>query len=207
MLDNFKGNLSWVHAREGHAGKVYWPGGQSGVTLDPGVDLGYIDKNIVSLMYRDIMTPKQFGDVMRVRGYRGIDAKNIIPKLRHLTKFRISREEAEHIFPYVADKYWNETVERWPQILDAPPSVQTAILSLTYNRGPENRHLNILKTYFRKEDWEGLGNELMRMQQNHKLPGIRLRRRQEGKLILDNWKREVEFQKVEYVEPLPLKTL
>ena len=39
-LPTFEGDLLWVHQLEGHAGRPYWPEGESGVTLDPGIDLG-----------------------------------------------------------------------------------------------------------------------------------------------------------------------
>ena len=37
-LPSFRGDLLWIHAWEGHRGRLYWPGGASGVTLDPGLD-------------------------------------------------------------------------------------------------------------------------------------------------------------------------
>ena len=41
LLPRFRGDLGMVHTLEGHAGRAYWPKGKSGVTLDPGVDLGH----------------------------------------------------------------------------------------------------------------------------------------------------------------------
>lgn len=208
LLKKFKGDLHWIHAREGHAGKAYWPGGQSGVTLDPGVDLGYIDQTIFNELYSDKMDANQLADAIRVSGYHGEDARRKLSRTRHLKKFRISREDAEDIFPYVADEYWNKTVERWPDIITAPPCVHTAVLSVTYNRGPENRHLKILDQFIESEDWEGLGTALTQMQQNHKLPGIRKRRRLEGELVLRNHVKEsYRRQRLERMEPLPLERL
>ncbi|MEK6709483.1 MAG: peptidoglycan-binding protein, partial [Nitrospinota bacterium] len=43
LLPGFAGDLEWVHARESHHGSPYWPKGNSGVTLDPGFDLGHAD--------------------------------------------------------------------------------------------------------------------------------------------------------------------
>ena len=208
LLKKFRGDLHWIHAREGHAGKPYWPGGQSGVTLDPGVDLGYIDQSIFEELYSELMDANQLADAKRVSGYHGDDARNALSRTRHLKKFRISREDAEDIFPFVADDYWKATLDRWPTLTTAPPCVHTAMLSLTYNRGPENRHLKILDQYIESEDWEGLGTALTQMQQNHKLPGIRKRRRLEGELVLRNYRKELARRaNVKKVEPMPLERL
>lgn len=207
MLNNFTGDLNWVHAREGHAGKPYWPGGQSGVTLDPGVDLGYIDESVFYEMYEDMMSEGQIADVRRVLGIKGDKANRMLAQLQQLKKFRISRFQAEHIFPYVADDYWVAALDRWSGLLIAPPSVHTAVLSLVYNRGANNRHLDSINKYFENQDWEGLGNAIKRMQQNHKLPGIRKRRRQEGNYILDRYEEEVKFPDLNRMEPKPLENL
>ena len=148
MLNKFTGDLHWVHAREGHAGKPYWPGGQSGVTLDPGVDLGYIDESVFYEMYEDMMNEKQIADVEKILGVKGDQANRMLPGLRSLMKFRISRFQAKHIFPYVADDYWVGALSRWPGLLIAPPCVHTVILSLVYNRGVDNRHLDVIDKYF-----------------------------------------------------------
>lgn len=51
FLQSFRGDLEWIHAREGHLGKPYWPGGASGITLDPGVDLGHVPLDCVEDLY------------------------------------------------------------------------------------------------------------------------------------------------------------
>lgn len=193
MLDNFSGKISWIHKREGHAGKAYWPGGQSGVTLDPGVDLGYIDRQLFLLMYGELMSQAQIADAVRVSGYHGEEAKHFLSTANNLKQFKISREEAEKIFPFVADKYWIDTLARWPKLSEAPSCVQTALLSLTYNRGPANRGLNILNDLISGANWKGLGTAISKMQQDHQLDGIRKRRRLEGALILNNYQKETKI--------------
>ena len=64
-LKGFRGNLSWVHAREGHAGKVYWARGASGVTLDPGIDLGYVSLSILQKAYKPLLPPDQYAAVKK----------------------------------------------------------------------------------------------------------------------------------------------
>ena len=59
QLGQFHGDLDWVHRQEGHAGHPYWPGGASGVTLDPGVDLGQAAASLIGL-YEPLTTAEQF---------------------------------------------------------------------------------------------------------------------------------------------------
>ena len=70
-LKGFHGNLNWIHAREGHAGRAYWPGGASGVTLDPGVDLGHAKTSLVEEAYEGILLQDQFDAVRKVFGIKG----------------------------------------------------------------------------------------------------------------------------------------
>ena len=66
---------------------------------------------------------------------------------------------------------------------DTPGSVQTALLSLAYNRGPRNPRLDPLAAPMDARDWAGAADVIANMQQDHELPGIRSRRRREAGFI------------------------
>lgn len=185
-MDNFIGDLSWVHTREGHAGKPYWPGGMSGVTLDPGVDLGHIDKNILIANYSHLMTASQLQEAIELKGITGRAAEQKLDQLKDLSEFRITDKQAEKIFPRVAEPYWNGVLARWPDAAHAPAEVQTVLLSLAFNRGFNNKRLEVMTEYIKRHDWKKLGNVIYNMQQDHLLPGISFRRRLEGSLILNS---------------------
>ncbi len=55
-LPGFRGDLEWVDLQEGHHGVPFWPGGGSGVTVDPGIDLGQADASLVDL-YQPLVSP------------------------------------------------------------------------------------------------------------------------------------------------------
>lgn len=185
-MKNFTGNLEWIHLREGHYGRPYWPGGMSGVTLDPGVDLGHVLPEVLSLAYGNIMTRKQLNEALSLKGVTGNRAEQALFSLDALNDFRISRDQAAEIFPVVVEPYWSGLIKRWPNIENAPPPVQTALLSLSFNRGFNNSKLEILTESIFRSDWRRVGEMIEDMQQDHMLEGIRLRRRQEGELILNN---------------------
>lgn len=185
-MKNFTGDLSWIHEREGHNGKPYWPGGMSGVTLDPGIDLGHVDRGIVLDAFASRMTAEQLNEALKLKGVTGKAAQKALSGLVHLQDFRISKEEATSIFHFAVEPYWNGIQKRWPILSCAPPSVQTALLSLAYNRGYNNAKLEVLTEAIHRQDWLGVGEMIGKMQQTHVLSGIRRRRRLESRLILDD---------------------
>ncbi|MDH3602635.1 MAG: peptidoglycan-binding protein [Candidatus Tectomicrobia bacterium] len=185
VLEGFHGDASWVHAREGHAGKPYWPGGASGVTFDPGVDLGHAQATLVEQLYASLLTAGQLAAAQKVYGIQGADAEVALDADTTLQSIRISRSQADTIFPFAAKPYWDAVVQRFAGIdaADTLGSVQTAMLSLAYNRGAGNRALEDLKQPIADKDWSRVAEIIGSMQQDHQLEGIRSRRRMEAELI------------------------
>ena len=190
-LDQFVGDPGWVHAREGHRGRPYWPGGQSGVTLDPGVDLGHIQQSLFRALYSSILSKKEITSLERFFGFKGENAKAALRLHPELKEIKIITSQAMEVFPYAAEPYWNGISRRFPVLKEkgTPGSVQTVMLSLAYNRGILNGHLDCLKSELKNKQWEEVAKTVGGMQQNHELEGIQLRRRQEGWII----KAELEF--------------
>ena len=183
-IPGFHGDASWVHRQEGHSGSAYWPGGASGVTLDPGFDLGAGDWNLFEQHYAPLLTEAQRYACRMCRGVQGASAKALLRQYRTaLTSIRISRARADELFPLIATPFWKGIVARFPRLAYAPPGVQTAMLSLAYNRGVLNKGLAGLGDNIGRDDWKGLAREIHAMQQLHVLPGIRRRRRAEARLI------------------------
>lgn len=192
-LPGFHGDLHWIHQREGHAGKPYWPGGASGITLDPGLDLGQAKPELIKSAYHDLLSTEQWQAVESVMGITGDAAKKKLhdtddPMYSALNSIRVSRETADPIFTLVASPYWKDACKRFPGLGDesTPNAVQTAMLSIVYNRGVYNKGLLCLKPLIEHHDWQKMGHTIVGMQQSHKLPGISKRRRMEGELILKN---------------------
>ncbi len=185
-LKYFHGDLNWVHAQEGHAGKVYWPGGHSGVTLDPGVDLGHIDASLFDDAYKSLLSPEAINACRCVLGLKGEAAKAAMHNLSSaFSSVQISRQIAAGIFPFIADPYWRKISKRYPPLTQdqCPGEVQTALLSIAFNRGASNPKLSVMDNAILSKNWIMLADVIGNMQQDHKLKGIRLRRQQEAQLI------------------------
>ncbi len=87
--------------------------------------------------------------------------------------------------PHAATPYWDGIIKRFSALAQpgALPSVQTVLLSLSYNRGPNNSDLAQLAGPLDSGDWIRVAERIGAMQQDHKLEGIRERRRREADLI------------------------
>lgn len=191
----FRGDAAWVHSLEGHCGRPYWPGGQSGVTLDPGVDLGYADESLVVRCYDDLLRKSRMRAVLRALGLVGARARKRVQQNKHLQAICLTRTEAEDVFPKVARPYWRSAVRRWPELTrpSVPPAVHTIVLSLCYNRGPGNDALRVIGEPLRATDWTALADVVADMQDNHQLVGIQQRRDREAAYV----RRHARRQKME----------
>ena len=184
QLPMFHGDLDWVHDQEGHRGTPYWPGGASGVTLDPGVDLGHADPALVARLYRPLLGRLEYAAVRRVCGLKGKRAARALQSGTRLRSIRLTREKAESLLPFVARGYWGGVCRRFQvERMSTPPAVQTVLLSLAYNRGAGNSALAVLAAPLEEERWADVAQLVGAMQQHHALPGIPRRRRAEANLI------------------------
>jgi hypothetical protein len=192
QLDDFRGDLAFLHEREGHKGHPYWPGGSSGVTLDPGLDLGHAPEELIADVLQPHLSEDQWHAIRHVLGMKGPRAYKALRELRDLQSMRVSRELALKLLPVVAAPYWRSILKRFPPLLSAPPYVQTVLLSLAYNRGPWNTYLEVLREPIERGEWARVGAEIKGMQQDHSLQGIRNRRRIEGEYVLAEHQAEEE---------------
>jgi hypothetical protein len=185
VLVGFRGNLKFIHDLEGHRGYPYWPGGSSGVTIDPGFDLGQVEPDTFKKYYEEILSSSELNELNGALGIKGNSAKRLLDSNPHWKNIKVSRSEADIIFPIAADQYWIGITKRYPALknADTPGSVQTAFLSLAYNRGIGNKGIDVLASSLNNKKWTDLANLLAEMQQDHKLKGIRIRRKMEAGLI------------------------
>ena len=188
----FRGDAEWVHTLEGHCGRPYWPGGRSGITLDPGVDLAYADESIVALVYEKLLRPEELQACLRARSATGHKARRRLAENERLRNIRLSRQEAETIFPMVAVPYWIAAKRRWPELESnqTPGAVHTVTLSLCYNRGPGNPALRALGEPLRARDWAALADVVADMQDEHRLSGIQQRRDEEAAYLRRHARRQ-----------------
>jgi GH24 family phage-related lysozyme (muramidase) len=184
-LETFRGDLHRVHRWEGHNGHPYWPGGASGVTLDPGFDLGHNIESTLRRYYGEILGEREIRALLGAVGLKGGEARLMLAASPKIKAISVSREQAARVFPPLAAHYWKAIVRRFPDLAapTTPPAVQTAALSLSYNRGAGNKQLAPLAGLLREQNWRAVADEIATMQQAHVQAGIRRRRQEEAELI------------------------
>lgn len=186
-LPGFRGDWEWIHAKKEHRGVPYWPGGKSGVTLDPGFDLRYATKNKLNVLYYQILGTRALSLLEEAIGLEYTMAQKFLHQHLLLKDIAtVTRPQACQLFPVIARPYWEQITCRFPILTaeDTPPAVQTALLSLAYNRGAGNDDLGQLYQPLQDDNWRMVGDRIKNMQQTGQPAWIGVRRREEGDLIL-----------------------
>ena len=185
LLPKFRGDLEWIHYQEGFRGRPYWPGGRSGITLEPGLDIGHASSDLIETLYGPLLNRQQMTALRGFYGFTGNDARLALQSSPVLQSIRITEKQSTELMPHTATPYWRGITNRFRGLClkSTPPSVQTVLLSLAYNRGILNRHLGVLEAPIEDKNWSQVGAIIATMQQNHRLAGIRKRRREEGLLV------------------------
>ncbi|MCU7494765.1 MAG: hypothetical protein HF314_12010 [Ignavibacteria bacterium] len=200
----FKGNLAWVHSEEGSGAKYYnssayypdsrqRPKSQSGITIDPGLDLG----NCEAAVAREV-----------IEYYRGLNLVSdtqaqLLNKSIGLTRYnaiewiRLNEQffKGKMLIPsdvslYIMDKftaplYWMPLVDAMPGLLTIKPlvvasAVHTALLSYSYNRG-YNRAVREAKDFIADKNFTGLADAIAGT--THAMKSLEDRRKKEAALI------------------------
>lgn len=116
-------------------------------------------------------------------GRRGESVKQRLRVSSVLRGIRISWEDGQRLFALAAEPYWQQVADRYPDVRKAPGCIHTAMLSLAFNRGPANRELRTLGRSLRVGDWLEFSDIVGAMQQDHRVAGVRRRRKLEAQMI------------------------
>lgn len=185
---DFRGRVGFIAAAEGHVGRPYFPGDLeagtglgSGVTLDPGYDLGRHHFHELEQIYGHLFELEQLGVLSRAIGKRGAEAAALV-ELPEFQAITIDADTAARLLPSIAVSYWRMLVAavRAVALKQTPAAVQTAMLSLAYNAGvPRAARVG---RYVAAADYRGLAKEIRALGRG-KGRGIEARRGLEADLI------------------------
>lgn len=180
-LESFRGLLGFISGQESHQGHPYCPPvASSGVTLDPGFDLGQQTIRAMQRVYADLLTPQELLALSRAVGVRPPRAR-ALARDPDIAAIRIARPDAAELLPRVVGPYWRAVQRECPVLLQpsVPSAVHTAVLSLAMNAG----HGGLLRIApaIRREDWLSLVRTLEGMHRT--VPALARRRREEALLV------------------------
>jgi hypothetical protein len=225
----FKGSAAFILNEEGSGAKyykssVYYPDSRtnpissSGITIDPGVDLGNGDKNMIAQVlcfYRDnyFLNDILLSLLKTSIGLKKLDAAEWINNNERCFKNKVLVPDiaAQNIFSnYSGDDYWQYLILHIPELLSIPfdwikKAVHTSLLDLAYNYGT-GRTVYVAKARIQTGDYEALGNDIKAIR--HKSKNLNERRDAEGNLILTACEKKESFViELRDVNPVPLTTL
>jgi len=180
-----------------------WPGGESGITIGIGYDLGFATRPQIRDDWKDLpeQTVARLVEASRVTGTK---ARDLLPRLRDL---RIPFAHAAKVF-YTRSlvQYAGETRRVYPGIEFLPADAQSMMLSLIYNRGtkltgPTRREMSDLVPLVQQGDLPGMAAQfrsMKRLWQGAGLAGLLTRRETEARLI-EKSQRDYTAQEIVYL--------
>ncbi|WP_429213706.1 hypothetical protein [Metapseudomonas resinovorans] len=125
-------SFRYILETEGYGETPYVPGGDSGVTIGYGYDLGQQIESEVRRDLRDIYPVHELERLIGVIGRTGGNARNVVGSVRDI---RISNESALKLAAKMKTRYAQLMIDAYPSIVELHPHCQGAILSLVINRG------------------------------------------------------------------------
>lgn len=187
--------LSLILNHEGFTGRPYWPGGNSGVTLDFGYDLAHHSATELWSDWAGHLKPEQLKRLQGVIGLKGDAAQSKVAALRDIAVTGIA---AKAVFQRSsAPKYWRLTAEAFPGLERLPTDAQGALFSLVYNRGggmtdkpgqDNRREMREIRRLVPTGDLKAIAAQVRSMKRlwlGKRLPGL-VRRREDEAVLLEN---------------------
>ncbi|MEP6686095.1 MAG: peptidoglycan-binding protein [Verrucomicrobiota bacterium] len=126
-------SLEFIIDEEGMDQPWRFPGGDSGVTIGHGYDLGAETEKELRRDWASWLSKEQLDRLREAIGKSGPPAAALCPRFEDI---KITTEAADDVFyRCTVPKYYQQTLETFPQMDAYPGVVQGALLSLVFNRG------------------------------------------------------------------------
>ena len=166
-----------------------YPGGESGVTIGIGYDMGYNTASQFATDWKSVLDAGSYARLALHLGKKSSSAKAAIPSVKDI---QIPWESAEIVFKNnTLPRFINETKKAFPGSENLHPDAFGALVSLVFNRGgsvsgaSRIEMLNI-RNLAPSKDYEAIANEIKKMKRlwiGKGLDGLLTRRDDEASLI------------------------
>jgi peptidoglycan hydrolase-like protein with peptidoglycan-binding domain len=170
-----------------------WPGGQSGVTVAIGYDLGYQTREKVAKDFGLYLSAAMIIAMQNVVGLKGTQAKAALSQVKN--RVEIPWDIAVRVFKEVdLPRYEAMLIRACPGVEELPADCFGALASITYNRGPGGftsggerfSEMRVIRADIASHNWEDIPRQIRKMKRiwaNANLPGLLRRRDDEAKLF------------------------
>lgn len=166
--------------------KPTWPGGDSGITIGVGYDIGYNDLS----PWKGHISEEYMSRLSAALGKKGKNAKALVHKFHDI---RIPWEAALHVFETIVVPHQvKKAKDTFPGMEELHPDVQGVLVSLVFNRGTSmtgssRREMREVKKYVAEKNIRGIADSIVKMKRlwvGKGLDGLLARREAEAELVL-----------------------
>ncbi len=124
--------VTLIKTYEGCPPHPEWPGGESGITLGYGVDIGADSDGLAA--WKPFLSDADYARLEKVTDLTGSDAEDALPSVKDI---KIDPDDALTVFEQnTAPTYIATTQDAFPNTDSLPDDSFGALVSLVYNRGP-----------------------------------------------------------------------
>lgn len=166
-----------------------WPGGDSGVTIGIGYDLGYASPEKFERDWGSLLLTSDVTKLKRVCGKKAQRARRLVNTVKST---RIPFETAKHVFVYSSlPEYARKTRATFPGVENLHADAQSALVSLVYNRGTSTRgdsrrEMAAIQPLVLRQAYDEIAREILSMKRlwvGRGLDGLLRRRDEEAELV------------------------
>jgi GH24 family phage-related lysozyme (muramidase) len=173
--------------------KPTYPGGDSGVTIGIGYDLGYNTEKQFLVDWSPSLNLNFVNALRPLCGLKGEKVKGMIKG--EVVNVRIPYNIAYDVFvKSTLPRFYKATLSIYPDMINLNEDTQGALVSMVFNRGTsltgERRtEMRAIVDLIKKKDYEGIAEEIeksKRLWEGKGLDGLVIRRETEADLIRDS---------------------
>ena len=170
-----------------------WAGGESGVTIGMGYDLGYNTEKQFMLDWSGVINLNYINALRPTIGIKGIQAKAMLKG--EILNVRIPYNTAYEVFVKSSlPRYYAMTKKIYPNMDLLNDDTKGALVSVVYNRGnrlegDSRAEMRAIVDLIAKQDYEGIAEQIeksKRLWENRGLDGLVVRRESEADLIRES---------------------
>lgn len=173
--------------------KPIWAGGDSGITIGIGADLGYMKEKEFLAVWSPNLNLNFINALRPVVGLKGQQAKLMLRG--EILNVKVPFNVAYEVFiNYDIPKYYKLTKAIYPELDTLNEDTRGALVSMIYNRGNKlegdrRKEMRAIVNLVAKKDYEGIADQIersKRLWENIGLDGLVKRREEEADLILNS---------------------
>ena len=170
-----------------------WAGGESGITIGIGADLGYTSDKQFMLDWSGVINLNFVNALRPTIGIKGPQAKALLKG--EILNGRIPYNTAYEVFVKSSlPRYYAMTKKIYPNMDLLNLDTQGALVSVVYNRGNKlegdsRAEMRAIVDLIAKQDYEGIAEQIeksKRLWENKGLDGLVVRRESEADLVRDS---------------------